>query len=99
MNVLLIGSGGREHALAESLVRNPRVTRLYAAPGNGGLAALGECVPVPACDQAGMLALCRERKIDFAVVAPDDPLVQGMVDALSSAGVPCFGPTRAAAAR
>ncbi|MBQ7252963.1 MAG: phosphoribosylamine--glycine ligase [Kiritimatiellae bacterium] len=98
MNVLLIGSGGREHALAESILGNPRVTKLYAAPGNGGLAACGECVPVAACDQAGMLALCREKQIGFAVVAPDDPLVGGMADALSAAGVPCFGPTRAAAA-
>jgi len=98
MNVLLIGSGGREHALAEGLLRNPRVSRLVVAPGNGGLAACGTCVAVSACDQAGMKELCRREKIDFAVVAPDDPLTQGMVDALRSIGVPCFGPDRAAAA-
>ena len=98
MNLLVIGSGGREHAIIKKLKENPRAEKIYAAPGNGGISRDAECVPVSACDIEGMCALCREKQIDFAVVAPDDPLVAGMADALNAIGVRTFGPSKAAAA-
>ena len=98
MNVMIVGGGGREHALAERLARSPRIGKLCALPGNGGIAALAECVPIPATDLDALVAFARERSIDFAVVAPDDPLVMGLVDRLEAAGVRCFGPNARAAA-
>ena len=97
MKILVIGGGGREHAIIKKLKENPRAEKIYAAPGNGGISRDAECVPVSACDIEGMCALCREKQIDFAVVAPDDPLVAGMVDALNAIGVRTFGPNKAAA--
>ena len=97
MKILVIGSGGREHAIVRKLKESPKVEKLYCAPGNGGIAADAECCPVNAMDKEGMLALVREKKIDFVFVAPDDPLADGMVDFLEAAGVPCFGPNAAAA--
>ena len=98
MDVMIVGGGGREHAIAERLARSPRIGKLCALPGNGGIAALAECIPIPATDLDALVAFARERAVDFAVVAPDDPLVMGLVDRLEAAGVRCFGPDARAAA-
>ncbi len=97
MDILVVGGGGREHAVIKALKKSRRAGKIYALPGNGGIAADAECVPVKATDIAGIVAIARERNVDFAVVTPDDPLVMGCVDALEAAGVPCFGPTKDAA--
>ena len=97
MKVLVVGGGGREHAIIWSLSKSPKVTELYCAPGNGGIAALAQCVPIPATDVEAMTAWAKEHAIDFVVVAPDDPLALGMVDALEAAGIPAFGPRANAA--
>ena len=98
MNVMVVGGGGREHAIIKSLVKNPKVTALYALPGNGGIGKEATCVAVGAKDIPGMVQFAKDHQIEFAVVAPDDPLVMGAVDALEEAGVTCFGPNKAAAA-
>jgi phosphoribosylamine--glycine ligase len=98
MKVLLIGGGGREHTLAWKISQSPRVKKLYCAPGNGGIAALAECVPIKAMDIDGIVSFAKSEEIDMVVVAPDDPLGAGMVDALETAGIRAFGPTKAAAA-
>ncbi len=98
MDILVVGSGGREHAIIKKLKASPRAGRIYAAPGNGGIAADAECVAIKATDIAGVVAFAKEKAVGFVVVAPDDPLVLGMVDALNTAGIPAFGPTGAAAA-
>ena len=97
MKVLVIGSGGREHAIVRKLKESPKVEKLYCAPGNGGISRDAECVPVSAMDIDGILELVREKGIDFVFVAPDDPLAAGMVDHLEAAGIPCFGPNAKAA--
>lgn len=97
MNILVVGGGGREHAIIKSLRKSPRVTQIYAAPGNGGIAADAICTGIGAKDLEGITAFAKENAIDFAVVAPDDPLVLGAVDLLEAAGIPCFGPNKAAA--
>ena len=97
MKILVIGSGGREHAIVRKLKESPLVEALYCAPGNGGISRDAECFPVNAMDKEGMLALAREKGADLVFVAPDDPLAAGMVDFLESAGIPCFGPNAAAA--
>ena len=97
MNVLLIGSGGREHALAKALAASPLCDRLLIAPGNPGTAACGTNVPVDVTDHGAIADLCRRETIDFVVVGPEAPLVAGIVDDLEAAGIRCFGPTRAAA--
>ena len=97
MNVLLIGSGGREHALAKALAVSPLCDRLLIAPGNPGTAACGTNVPVDVTDHGAIADLCRREAIDFVVVGPEAPLVAGIVDDLEAAGIRCFGPTRAAA--
>lgn len=97
MDILVVGGGGREHAIIKKLRENPEVGRIYALPGNGGIAADAECFPVKATDIAGIVAFAKEHKPDYAVVAPDDPLVMGCVDELTNIGIPCFGPTAAAA--
>ena len=98
MRVLLVGSGGREHALAWKLVQSPLLTELHAAPGNPGIAALGQCHPVRADDVEAVLGLARALQIDLVVVGPEVPLVAGLADVLRSMGVPVFGPSRVAAA-
>ncbi|MEA5135124.1 MAG: phosphoribosylamine--glycine ligase [Candidatus Fimivivens sp.] len=98
MDILVVGSGGREHAIIKKLKESPKSGRIYAAPGNGGIAADAECVNIKATDIADVVAFAKEKALDFVVVAPDDPLVLGMVDALNEAGIPAFGPTKAAAA-
>ncbi len=98
MNVLLIGSGGREHALAWKLAQSPLLTALYCAPGNPGIAEVATCVAVDAADHAAIIAFCRTRDVAFVVVGPEVPLVAGLTDALGAAGIKHFGPSRAAAA-
>lgn len=97
MKLLVVGGGGREHAIIKKLKANPNVSKIYALPGNGGIAADAECVPIGAKDIEAITAFAVERQVDYAVVAPDDPLVLGAVDVLSAKGIPCFGPTAAAA--
>lgn len=97
MNIVVVGSGGREHALIKALKKSPEAESIYALPGNGGIAADAVCVPIQAKDIAGIVRFSKENDIDFAVVAPDDPLALGAVDALEAAGIPAFGPTKAAA--
>ena len=97
MKVMVIGGGGREHAIVKALKKSPEIDTLYCLPGNGGIAADAICVAVDAKDIPGMVAFAKEKAIDFAVVAPDDPLVLGAVDALTEAGIPCFGPDKKAA--
>ncbi len=98
MKVLIVGSGGREHALTLKLAQSGRITKLYCAPGNGGMAALAECVNIKATDVTAMVEFAKREGIEFCVVAPDDPLVLGMVDAMEREGIKTFGPTAAAAA-
>ncbi len=98
MRVLIVGSGGREHALAWAIAASPLVDRLYCAPGNAGIAEEAECVPIRATDIAGLVGFCRRERIDFVVVGPEAPLALGLVDALEAEGVAAFGPSAAAAA-
>ena len=97
MNVLLIGSGGREHALAWKLAASPMLTKLYAAPGNPGIAKEAELVALDPADHAAVLAFCRDKAIDLVVVGPEAPLVAGLADDLRVAGIRVFGPSREAA--
>ena len=97
MKILVVGGGGREHAIIKSLKKSPRVTEIFAAPGNGGIAADAVCTGIGAKDLEAITNFAKENAIDFAVVAPDDPLVLGAVDLLEAAGIPCFGPNKAAA--
>lgn len=97
MKILVIGSGGREHAIVRALKKSPRATDIYVLPGNGGISADAVCVPGSATDFAGAVDFAREIGADFAVVTPDDPLCLGMADALEHIGVPVFGPSKAAA--
>ena len=97
MDILVVGGGGREHAVIKALKKSRRAGKIYALPGNGGIAQDAECVPVKATDIDGIVRFAREKNVDFAVVTPDDPLCLGCVDALEAVGVPCFGPTKDAA--
>ncbi len=97
MKVLLVGSGGREHALAWALAKSPLLTKLYCAPGNAGIAQLAERVPIAATDFAGLAKFAVERRIDFAVIAADAQLVGGLWDVLEAAGIRALGPSKAAA--
>ncbi|MEE0970522.1 MAG: phosphoribosylamine--glycine ligase [Clostridia bacterium] len=92
MKILVVGGGGREHAIIKKIKENKRVTEIFALPGNGGIAADATCVNIGAKDIDGIVNFAVENKIDYAVVAPDDPLVLGAVDALTEKGIPCFGP-------
>ncbi len=97
MNVLLLGSGGREHALAWKLAASPMLTKLYAAPGNPGIAKEAELVGLNVADHAAVAVFCLEKKIDLVVVGPEAPLVAGLADDLHTAGIRVFGPSKAAA--
>ena len=97
MNVLVVGGGGREHAIIKSIKKNGSVEKIYALPGNGGIAEDAICVNIGAKDIDGIVDFATGNGIDYAVVAPDDPLVLGCVDALEAKGIPCFGPSKAAA--
>ena len=92
MKLLVVGGGGREHAIIRSLKKNPQVTEIFALPGNGGIAQDATCVPIGATEIDKIVSFAVENAIDYAVVAPDDPLVLGCVDALTEKGIPCFGP-------
>ena len=97
MNILLLGSGGREHALAWKMAASPLVERLYCAPGNAGIAQEAECVALDPSDHAAVITFCKDRKIDLVMVGPEAPLCAGIVDDLEAAGVKAFGPSKAAA--
>ena len=97
MKILVVGGGGREHAIIKSLKKNPEVTEIFAAPGNGGIAKDATCVAIGATDIEKIVAFAVKNAIDYCVVAPDDPLVLGCVDALEAKGIPCFGPKACAA--
>ena len=97
MNIIVVGGGGREHAIIKKLRENKSITNVYALPGNGGIANDAICVDIPATDIEGIVSFAKENAIDYAVVAPDDPLVMGCVDRLNEIGIPCFGPTADAA--
>ena len=97
MNVLVVGGGGREHALCWSLAASPLVDTLYCAPGNAGIAQDATCVPIGVDDTAGLIAFCKEKKVGFVVVGPDAPIVAGLVDHLEAAGIAAFGPSAKAA--
>jgi phosphoribosylamine--glycine ligase len=97
MNILLLGSGGREHALAWKIAASPLLTKLWCAPGNAGIAREAECVALKITDHAAVIDFCRANRIDLVVVGPEDPLAAGIVDDLAGAGIKAFGPSRAAA--
>ena len=97
MKVMVIGGGGREHAVVRSLKRSPQIDTLYALPGNGGIAADAVCVPIEPTDAAQIAAFAKENEIGYAVVTPGNALEAGAVDALEDAGIPCFGPRKNAA--
>jgi len=97
MNILLLGSGGREHALAWKMAASALTDRLFCAPGNAGIAQEAECVGLDLADHAAVIAFCRENRIDFVVVGPEAPLCAGIVDDLEAAGIKAFGPSRDAA--
>jgi len=97
MKILILGSGGREHALAWKLRQSSRVTELYCAPGNGGISEIATCVPLKLADQEALVAFAKEREIDLTVVGPDDALAAGIVDRFEAAGLRIFGPEQAAA--
>jgi phosphoribosylamine--glycine ligase len=97
MNVLLIGSGGREHALAWAILASPLLGKLYCAPANAGIAAIAECIPLDAADHAAVVRFCREKRIDLVVIGPEAPLVAGLADDLAAAGIKAFGPSKGAA--
>ena len=97
MKVMVVGGGGREHAIIKKLKENQTIEKLYALPGNGGIARDAQCVDIAATDLEKIVAFAKENGIDYAVVAPDDPLVMGLVDELNAIGIPCFGPDKKAA--
>ncbi len=97
MKIMVVGGGGREHAIIKKIKENPSVSEIYALPGNGGIAADATCIAIGAKDISGIVNFAVEHKIDYAIVAPDDPLVLGCVDALEEKGIPCFGPRSNAA--
>ena len=97
MNILLIGSGGREHALAWKIAGSPLLTTLWCAPGNAGIAKEAECVALDVTDHAGVIAFCQANKVDLVVVGPETPLAAGIVDDVEAAGIKIFGPRKLAA--
>ena len=97
MNVLIVGSGGREHAIAASVAKSPRADKIFCAPGNAGIAALAECVPIGAMEFDKLVAFAKEQAIDFTIVGMDDPLVGGIVDVFEAEGLKVFGPRKNAA--
>ena len=97
MNILVVGGGGREHAIIAALAKSPKVEKIFAAPGNGGISKYAECFPVKATDLEGICALAEKLQPDYVFVAPDDPLVMGMVDKLNEMGFKTFGPKANAA--
>ena len=97
MKVLVVGSGGREHAICRAVAKSPRVDKIYCAPGNAGIAALAECVPIGAMEFDKLVSFAKDNAIDFTIIGMDDPLVGGIVDEFEKAGLKCFGPKKNAA--
>src|SRR6516162_7301910 len=97
MNILILGSGGREHALAWKIAASPLADKLYCAPGNAGIAREAICVALDIADHGAVIAFCRDKAIDFVVVGPEAPLCAGIVDDLEAAGIKAFGPSKDAA--
>ena len=97
VKILVIGGGGREHAIIKKLLLSDRVEKIYAAPGNGGIARDAECVPLKVNDIDGLVSFAKENGIGFVVIAPEDPLVRGAADAFKKAGIPAFAPSAEAA--
>ena len=97
MKVLIVGSGGREHAIAMSVAKSSKVNKIYCAPGNGGIAGIAECVPIGAMEFDKLVDFSKENAIDLVIVGMDDPLVGGLVDELEKAGIRTFGPRKNAA--
>ena len=97
MNILVVGSGGREHALCWAIAKSPKCNRLYCAPGNAGIADVAECVAVSGEDVNGLVTFAKNQAIELVIVGPEAPLVLGLVDALAAAGIKAFGPSAAAA--
>ena len=97
MKVLIVGSGGREHAIAASVAKSAKVEKIYCAPGNAGIGQLAECVSIGAMEFDKLVAFAKEKAIDFVIVGMDDPLVGGLVDAMEAEGIRTFGPRKNAA--
>ena len=97
MRVLVIGSGGREHALCWAIAASPLLTKLWCAPGNPGIAQVAECVPIGVLDFPALVAFAQDNEIDLVIPGPEAPLVAGIADAMEAASIPCIGPSRAAA--
>lgn len=97
MNILIVGSGGREHAIAMSVAKSPRAGKIYCAPGNAGISAVAECVPIGAMEFDKLVSFAKENRIDLVIVGMDDPLVGGLVDEMEAAGIRTFGPRKRAA--
>ena len=97
MKVLIVGSGGREHAIAASVAKSPKVDKIYCAPGNAGIGQIAECVPIGAMEFAQIVSFAKKERIDLTIVGPDDPLAGGLVDKLEAAGLRAFGPRKNAA--
>ena len=97
MKVLIIGGGGREHAIAMCVKKSKKAEKIYCAPGNAGIAQIAECVSIGVMEFDKLLAFAKEKQIDFVIVGPDDPLVAGAVDTFENAGIPVFGPRKNAA--
>lgn len=97
MKILIVGSGGREHAIAASVAKSPKAEKIYCAPGNAGIAQLAECVPIGAMEFDRLTEFAKEKEIDLVIVGMDDPLVGGLVDQLEAAGIRAFGPRKNAA--
>ena len=97
MKVLVVGGGGREHAIVWKISQSPRVKKVFCAPGNAGIAEIAECIPIDPTDIDGLLKVAEEKKIDLTVVGPEAPLVAGLVDVFENAGRRVFGPCRKAA--
>ena len=97
MKILVVGGGGREHTIVWKIAQSPLAEKIYCAPGNGGISELAECVNISATDIDSMVRFAKEKEIDLVMVAPDDPLVLGMVDAMEAAGIRAFGPRANAA--
>ncbi len=94
MKILIVGSGGREHAIAASVAKSPKAEKIYCAPGNAGIAQLAECVPIGAMEFDRLTEFAKEKEIDLVIVGMDDPLVGGLVDQLEAAGIRAFGPRK-----
>ena len=94
MKVLVVGSGGREHAICMSVAKSKRVDKIYCAPGNAGIGQIAECVPIGAMDFDKLVAFAKENAIDFTIIGMDDPLVGGIVDAFEAEGLKVFGPRK-----